>query len=551
MLRSVFTKTLREQRWALLIWSLLIISFLMLGYWGFNQVNPADIATLVANPAFKFLNDPVAVGTPSGLVTFRYGFFFSLLLSIYAVLLGGRLLRSEEARGSLELILARPHSRRDLLLEKVEASVVAVLILGLAYGIGALLGELILGIPVTIAGAFLAGLNLSILLFFYAMLALTISHATRSSGAAAGIAGGLYAIFFVLDGTGRIYPSIHWVRWLSPNYYYNLSKPLIGSYGTNAAAMLFLLALGALLLVVSLALFERRDIGAVVPLPLFGARARRSAETLSADIALDRAARDPWLRSVLMRSLRAAGPALGWWTLGVFLYAAYGAAITKSSGDQLRDIYRNAGALDQMVGSNLFANDNGLISFMVFMILSIVVAIYALVRTNGWVSDQDEGRLDLILSTPQPRWKVAMQTYAAILIGFVVQVLAAAIGVSLIGLATGLDLDYGGIVVASLSFLPLMALIAGAVYALGARFRSGVVLATVGGYLGIAFFVDLIWTYLGLPGWMHNLSIFSAYGTPIVDGVNLLASLIMLALAAIATAAGIYLFQNGDLRQGG
>lgn len=551
MLRSVFTKTLRDQRWSLLIWSLLITGFMMLGYWGFNQINPTEISKLVANPAFKFLNDPVAVDTPSGLVTFRYGFFFSLLLSIFSVLLGGRLLRAEEARGSLDLILARPQSRRNVLLEKAGASVVSVLILGLAYGVGALLGEMVLGIPVTIAGALLAGLNLSVLLFFYAMLALTLSHATRSSGAAAGIAGGLYAIFFVLDGTGRIYPGIHWIRWFSPNYYYDLSKPLITSYGTNAAAMLFLLALGVLLLVTSLALFERRDIGAVVPLPIIGRSARRAAETLSADATLDRAARDPWLRSVFMRSLRATGPALGWWTLSVFLYVAYGAGITKSSGDQLRDIYRNAGALDQIVGSNLFANDNGLISFMVFMILSIVVTIYALIRTNGWVSDQDEGRLDLVLSTPQPRWKVAMQTYAAVLVGFAVLVLAVTVGVSLIGLATGLNLDYGGVVVASIALLPLMALVAGAVYALGARLRSGVVVAGVGSYLGLAFFFELISSYLGLPHWTQYISVFSNYGTPSVDGINWPVNIVMLALAAIATTAGIYLFQTGDLRQGG
>lgn len=551
MLRSVFSKTLREQRWALLIWSLLIIGFMILGYWGYNQIDPAEISKLVANPAFKFLNDPVAVETPSGLVTFRYGFFFSLLLSIFAVLLGGRLLRAEEARGSLDLILTRPQSRRTVLLEKAGAAVAAVLILGIAYGVGALLGEMVLGIPVTIAGALLAGLNLSLLLFFYAMLALTVSQATRSSGTAAGIAGGLYAIFFVLDGTGRIYPGIHWIRWFSPNYYYDLSKPLITSYGTNVAAMFFLLLLGVLLLMASLALFARRDIGAVVSLPFIGRRARRYVETQSAEASIDRAARDPWLRSVLTRSLRATGPALGWWTLGVFLYAAYGAAITKSSGAQLRDLYSSASALDQIVGSNLFANDNGLISFMVFMILSIVVAVYALVRSNGWVSDQDEGRLDLVLSAPQSRWKVALQAYAAILIGFAVLTLATIVGVTLIGLATGLKLNYSGIIVASLAFLPLMAVIAGAVFMLGARFRSGVVLAGAGGYLGVAFFLELIWSYLGLPHWIQYFSIFSDYGTPSVDGINWAVNIIMLALAAIATAAGIYLFQTGDLRQGG
>ncbi|HEX3721755.1 MAG TPA: ABC transporter permease subunit, partial [Nitrolancea sp.] len=308
MFRSIFTKTLREQRWAVLIWSLLIVVIMIVGYQAYNQINPAEIVTLVQNPAFKFLADPVAVGTPSGLVTFRYGYFFSLVLSIFAVLIGGRMLRGEETRGALDLILARPRSRRDVLLEKVGASVISLLILGLAYGVGAMLGEAALGVPVTVAGGFLAGLNLSLLLFFYAMLALLVSNYTRSAGAAAGIAGGLYGIFFVLDGTGRIYPSLKWLRRLSPDYYYDLSKPLITSYGTNLAAMLFLLLLGLILLAGSLALFARRDVGAVATLPLVGGRIGRQAKVLAPEAEIDRTARDLWLRSVLAHTLRVASP---------------------------------------------------------------------------------------------------------------------------------------------------------------------------------------------------------------------------------------------------
>ncbi len=54
-----------------------------------------------------------------------------------------------------------------------------------------------------------------------------------------------------------------------------------------------------------------------------------------------------------------------------------------------------------------------------------------------------------------------------------------------------------------------------------------------------------------LPDWLQYLSIFSTYGTPIVDGVNWTSFGLMLVLAALVTGAGVYLFQTGDLRQGG
>jgi ABC-2 type transport system permease protein len=217
----------------------------------------------------------------------------------------------------------------------------------------------------------------------------------------------------------------------------------------------------------------------------------------------------------------------------------------------MRDAFKGSKELNKLLGKDLLATNAGLISLFVFLLITIVALLYALVRANAWVSDQDNGRLDMLLSTPQPRWKVATQSFGATLIAFVVLTLALALGITLGAVATGLSLSLGKVFGASLALLPPMALVAGAVYALGARFRSNVVLGAVGGYLGAAFFFDLLWAYLGLPGWLHNLSIFSAYGTPIVDGVNWLASLVMLALAAIATVAGIYLFQTGDLRQGG
>jgi ABC-2 type transport system permease protein len=550
MLRSIFLKTLRDQRWPVIIWSVLVVFVTLAGFEAFRQVNPAQIEGFINNKAFLFFSDPIAVGTAAGFVTFRYGFFFALVLSIFAVLTGGRLLRGEESRGSLELVLARPQSRARVFGEKVGATAVSMLVLGLAFAVGALLGENLLHLSVSIGGALLAGFDLSLLIFFYAMLALFISQFTQTSGTAAGLAGGIYALAFTLDGTGRVYHSAAWVRRLSPNYYFNLSKPLIASYGTNWAALLFLLALGLLLAGVSGLIFLRRDVGSVATVPLLGNR-HHAHHLDTAGSVMDRALAEPWLRSVLLRSLRATGPALGWWALGVFVYSAYGAGIAKSSEQQLRDLFKGSSFASKLYSDALLASNNGFVALIVYTFVAIVVMLYALMRSADWPSDQDNGRLDMVLSTPHPRWQVALQSYLAALLGFVLLALATALGVIAAALATHLTIGAGRVLAASLAFLPPMLVVAGAVYLLGARLRAGTVIGIVGAYLGVAFFIDLLRSLLDLPGWALSLSLFHAYGTPMVSGVDWVSSGVMLAIALLFTAAGIYLFQTGDLRQGG
>jgi putative exporter of polyketide antibiotics len=157
----------------------------------------------------------------------------------------------------------------------------------------------------------------------------------------------------------------------------------------------------------------------------------------------------------------------------------------------------------------------------------------------------------MVLSTPHPRWQVALQSYLAAIIGFVLLALATTAGVLAAALVTHLAIDAGRVLAASLAFVPPMAVVASAVYALGARLRSGAVMGIVGAYLGLAFFMDLLRSFLNLPSWILHLSVFNAYGQPMLNGIDWTASITMLALAVLFAAAGIYLFQTGDLRQGG
>ncbi len=76
-----------------------------------------------------------------------------------------------------------------------------------------------------------------------------------------------------MDMVHRVVPNTTWLSAISPVYYYNLSKPLVPSYGTNVGGMLVMLAISIVLSGVAILLFVGRDIGAAVPLPAFSAAA--------------------------------------------------------------------------------------------------------------------------------------------------------------------------------------------------------------------------------------------------------------------------------------
>src|SRR5450756_2211098 len=115
--------------------------------------------------------------------------------------------------------------------------------------------------------ALLYGLNLASICAVFGCLALLISQFTQEQGPAAGSTAGLLLVFIVLDMVHRVIPNSEWISRLSPIYYYNLSKPLVPSYGANAGAMLVLLALALVLSGAAVWLFAPRDVGGTVPLP--------------------------------------------------------------------------------------------------------------------------------------------------------------------------------------------------------------------------------------------------------------------------------------------
>src|SRR5437868_10190607 len=163
MFRSIFLKTLRDYRIAILGWGIGM---------GLVIVSPmASVATLITTPEaraalaglaaqFAWNADPVAADTVGGYATFKIGIFV-FLVCVWPLLAASRMLRGEEERGSLDVLLSTPRARLAVVLEKVGAMWVALLAIGLISGLIAYLGGLGFKAEFDLSGAALWGLNLT------------------------------------------------------------------------------------------------------------------------------------------------------------------------------------------------------------------------------------------------------------------------------------------------------------------------------------------------------------------------------------------------------
>src|SRR5437588_458045 len=317
-LSSVFLKTLRDYRIPIVGWGIGM---------GLVVVSPmASVATLLTTPqareqlvslaaTFAWNADVVAVDTIGGYATFKIGVFI-FLTAVWPLLAASRMLRGEEDRGSLDLLLSLPRSRLAVALEKLAALWTALLAMGLLIGLLVFAGGRQFGGDFGFADALLFGVNLALVCAVIGGVALLISQFTQERGPAAGWTAGLLLIFIVLDMVRRVIPSGGWLSRLSPIYYYNLSKPLVPGYGASVGAMLFLLALAVVLSGAAVWLFARRDVGGTVPLPRWLRLPERPA-TRALPVG------DWSLRSVYARSLGTIALPTLWWTLGIAGFAGW------------------------------------------------------------------------------------------------------------------------------------------------------------------------------------------------------------------------------------
>ncbi len=545
--RNVFLKTLRDYRIAILGWGIGM---------GVVIVSPmATVSTLVATPAaraelvtlaqtFAWNAAAVAVDTVGGYATFKIGIFI-FLITVWPLLAGSRLLRGEEERGALDVLLSVPRGRVRVAVEKLLAMWAALLVMGALIGIVTYLGGQAFAATFSFGDALLLGLDLALLCAVFGAIALLASQFTQEPGTAAGFTGGLLVVFVALDMVHRLYPGTDRISQLSPIYYYNLSKPLVSIIDVGG-----MLVLGALALILSgaaLWIFARRDVGATVRMPsrLPSRRAAPRGAALPA--------RDWSLRSVYARGVAVLLVPTFWWTVVIAGFGWWMVIVIKQVEGQLTTLFSaDAGnattmiaLIENMGGGKIGANATFLSA--VFQILPVMLMAFAVTQVNRWAADEEDGRLELVLATPQPRVRVILGRYAALAtaVAFIGVVTLAA--TALAAQVGGLELDNGNLAAAALGMIPLALLVAAIGYLAAGWLRTAVDTGLVTLLLVLWFFISFIGPDLSLPDATLRLSPFYYYGTPLLHGLVAANVVGLLAVGLVALAIGALRFARKDI----
>jgi ABC-2 type transport system permease protein len=551
--RNIFLKTLRDCRVAILCWGLGIgvltpLILVTVPTLLADSEMRAEVLALVRNPAMRLFAEPVDVLSPGGYATWRLSLVLPLL-SIWALLAVSRTLRGEEESGALDVLLSVPRSRLRVATEKVVAIVIALLLMGVLIALLAYAGGRISSAGLGLAAALLFGLNVALLAGVFGALAMLVSQFTLARRSAAGITGALLGLSVVLTSASRTVPDGEWIGRLSPLYYFELNRPLIPSYGVRPFAIVVLVALIAGPMALGVALFIRRDVGAPIALPLglpSSARQPRLAPTLPLSA---------WsLHSLFARSLASLGAATWWWGLALAIYVALITVILRQARQNVMELlesFSKSNPLYREAITRFTAGDTSSINATffsaLFTLLAVVVAAFAVTLVNRWAAEEEEGRLELLLSTPLPRPLVILTKFSAVVVALMIVAALIFASVALTGAVVDFTLDPARLAQAAFGLVLVGLVVAAFGYLLSGWLRTVTVTGILSALLLASFVITLLGHLFKWPNFLLQLSIFEQYGTPLLDGLRASHALGLLIVAAATLTMATMRFSRKDL----
>lgn len=244
------------------------------------------------------------------------------------------------------------------------------------------------------------------------------------------------------------------------------------------------------------------------------------------------------------RSLLAWGIPLGLWSAFIVLiFPSVEGALSKAVADY-------PPALKEAFGIGELSNvEQYLHAEMLSLIVPLALG-YLAVRAvaSGLAGAAESGRLDVLLSAPVSRARVAAASFAATAVELAIVLVMTVLLTGLGNLVAGADLSFSATLAGYANVWPLALLFAGlGIVATGFSLRTAVVTGAVAGVLVTMYVVDLIGRLDPDLSGIRYASVFKYYGNAIEDGIEPLAFLGVTAVAVALAALGAWLFERRDL----
>ena len=500
-LGSIYGKTIRDSRLAFIIAAGLLGGMALVMGLAISSVFPTaasrlEVDKLIGSIPASMVNlfgKPVSLGTLGGYMTFKYGAIFALGTALWSILALSSTLAGEARRGSLDLIATTPFGKRRIALEKVAAHLT---MLGLAMTIlavmtttsSALFGDAALGDQIPLLSSVGFALWCGFLALFFGGLAFALAPLLGRAGSA-GVASLVMLVLWVANGL-----DVAGLAVLSPFRWTADHIALVGRYDWLPLGLVGIVAV--VLLAIGVELFVRRDLGVTAGLSL----PHLPAAVLGVHGPISRA-----FGEQLPRALS--------WGIGLGLMGALVASLVGPMASQLGSdpgLSKTFGAI--FPGFDL-ASTGGWLQLYAEL-LFIAAGFAAATFVSKWASDETDGRLEMVLTTPMARARWAIAGGIAAVLAVVVMTVLFAAGIGL-GAASG-GVAAGDPMLGSAVLGVYAAAIAGVGFAVGGLWRTSLAAEIAALVVVATYLVDLVAPPLKLPDWVHQLALTAHLGQPMV-----------------------------------
>jgi len=262
-LKNVFLKTIKDNKFQLLGWSIGIILYILMIMSFYKSLgNTADYTQLVSSFSPDMLKMFMMDSGSNGQLSFLNGELYSLMLPffflIFNTLFASGTIASDEKNGQLDLVLSTPIPRWRLLLEKYGAMIIFNLILGLVSFLGVWIGTIGFNLSLNMWNVAAISLSLTGFGIFFGALGICTSAVFGNKQISMGITGGFGVISYIAHTMALLSSDYTNFDKLSPFYYYINNNPLINGLDIGYFSVLIISAI--VFLIIGLIVFQRRDL---------------------------------------------------------------------------------------------------------------------------------------------------------------------------------------------------------------------------------------------------------------------------------------------------
>jgi ABC-2 type transport system permease protein len=432
-------------------------------------------ATLQANPAFSLLLGPAGNLTHAGGYTaWRTAVITAIFVSVMSILTVVRHTRTDEETGRTELLAAGCVGRLACLASGLATAGIACAASGLAIAVGLIaVGANPTGSIAYAAATTLAG-------FAFAAVAAVCAELASFGRTAISLAIGVLAATYIIRAWGDA-SSVHWVTWLSP---LGWTEKIDAFAGNRWWVLVLPVGLSAALTGVAVAIAGRRDFG----------RGLIAAHHGPADAPRS-------LSGAFGLAWRLHRGRLVGWALGL---AAYGALIGSVTTSVASVIAHSAIGQTFLGGRANFAE---LYLAEILNIMGIVATIYGIQAMLTARSEEIDGRVELVLSTPLTRWRWLASHMLFALGGSAIVVIAGGLGAGITARLDGAATSVSGVLGGALAQIPAIWMVVGLtalIFALLPR------LSVVGwSIVAASFVISFFGPLLKLPRLVLDLSAYT------------------------------------------